>query len=289
MANNYLGRDDAPIEASTWKLIDDVMVQAAKSQIAGRRILPIEGPYGFGLKLIPMGDYAVEDGIIGSTAIPVTMIRTEFSLAKRDLAAFERDHLVLDTTPVACAAMDAAAKEDRIVFSGLPGIAGLLNAEGAGSLTLAKWDKIGAAADQVIDAVTKLDAAGFHGPYSMALAPAQYNLLLRRYPQGDGTELDHIRSIVTDGVVKAPALKKGGVLLTSGSQVLIHRDRPGHGDRVQRAGRRFPRIPDLREPCAPRPCPGIDPRAEVNIIPFLGKSRQRGENSPCQSENAVPA
>jgi len=114
--------------------------------------------------------------------------------------------------------MDAAEKEDRILFSGLPGIDGLLNAEGAGSLTLTKWDKVGAAADQIINAVTKLDEAGFHGPYSMALAPALYNLLFRRYPQGDGTELDHIRSIVTDGVVKAPALRKGGVLLASGSQ-----------------------------------------------------------------------
>ena len=93
-----------------------------------------------------------------------------------------------------------------------------MNAEGAGSLTLTKWDKVGAAADQIIGAVTKLDNAGFHGPYSLALAPAQYNLLLRRYPQGDGTELEHISSIVGDGVVKAPALKKGGVLIASGSQ-----------------------------------------------------------------------
>ena len=233
MANTYLGRDDAPIEAATWKLIDDVMIQAAKSQMTGRKILPIEGPFGFGLKVIPMGDYTIDDGIVGSTAIPVTMIRTEFSLAKRDLAAYERDHIVLDTTPVACAAMDAAEKEDRILFSGLPGIDGLLNAEGAGSLTLTKWDKVGAAADQIINAVTKLDEAGFHGPYSMALAPALYNLLFRRYPQGDGTELDHIRSIVTDGVVKAPALRKGGVLLASGSAVHICRYRPRHGDRVQ--------------------------------------------------------
>jgi len=218
MVNNYLARDDAPIDAATWKLIDDVMVKAAKSQIVGRRILPIEGPFGFGLKVIPLGDYAVDDGLIGSTAIPLTMIRTEFSLAKRDLASFERDHLVLDTNPVADAAMEAAEKEDKIIFSGLPGIEGLLNAEGSGSLTLTKWDKVGAAADQIINAVTKLDEAGFHGPYTMALAPAQYNLLLRRYPQGDGTELDHIRSIFTEGVVKAPALKKGGVLLASGSQ-----------------------------------------------------------------------
>jgi len=218
MANTYLGRDDAPIGAETWKLIDDVAVQAAKSQLAGRRLLAIEGPYGFGLKVIPLGDYALEDGISASVSLPLSLIRTEFSLAKRDLAAYERDHLLLDTAPVACAAMDAAAKEDRIIFNGLAGTPGLLNAEGAGSMTLSKWDKVGAAADQMIDAVTKLDAAGFHGPYSLALAPAQYNLLLRRYPQGDGTELEHITTIMGDGVVKAAALRKGGVLVASGSQ-----------------------------------------------------------------------
>jgi uncharacterized linocin/CFP29 family protein len=218
MANTYLGRDDAPIGAEIWKLIDDVAVQAAKSQLAGRRLLVIEGPYGFGLKAIPLGDYALEDGISASVSLPLSLIRTEFSLAKRDLAAYERDHLILDTAPVTCAAMDAAVKEDRIIFNGLAGTPGLLNAEGAGSMTLSKWDKVGAAADQVIDAVTKLDAAGFHGPYSLALAPAQYNLLLRRYPQGDGTELEHISTIVGDGVVKAPALRRGGVLVASGSQ-----------------------------------------------------------------------
>ena len=193
MVNNYLARDDAPIDAASWKLIDDVMVKAAKSQIVGRRILPIEGPFGFGLKVIPLGDYAVDDGLIGSTAIPLTMIRTEFSLAKRDLASFERDHLVLDTNPVSDAAMEAAEKEDKIIFSGLPGIEGLLNAEGSGSLTLTKWDKVGAAADQIINAVTKLDEAGFHGPYTMALAPAQYNLLLRQYPREMGQN-----SIISD-------------------------------------------------------------------------------------------
>lgn len=218
MTGSYLGRDDAPLEAGTWKLLDTAMVESAKSQLTGRRILSIEGPYGFGLKAIALSDYAIEDGIIGTTTLPLTMIRTEFSLTKRDLAAYERDHMFLDTTAVACAAMDAAVKEDKILFTGLPGLPGLLNAEGAGSLTLNRWEKVGTAADQIIDAVTKLDTAGFQGPYSLALAPAQYNLLLRRYPQGDGTELDHIRTIVTDGVVKAPALKKGGILLASGSQ-----------------------------------------------------------------------
>jgi len=57
-------------------------VQAAKSQLAGRRLLAVEGPYGFGLKAIPLGDYALEEGISASVSLPLSLIRTEFSLAK---------------------------------------------------------------------------------------------------------------------------------------------------------------------------------------------------------------
>jgi len=218
MENTYLGRQDAPISPETWAVIDSTMVGAAKSQLAGRRLLAIEGPFGFGLKVIPISDVEMDEGVVGSTFVPVTQIQSSFCLGKRDLAAYERDKILLDTGIVATAAMDCAAQEDKLIFSGLPAIPGLMTTEGSSSQTLTKWDKIGAAADQIIDAVTKLDDAGFHGPYCMALAPAQYNLLLRRYPQGDGTELDHLRTIVTEGVIKAPGLKKGGVLLASGQQ-----------------------------------------------------------------------
>ena len=218
MENKYLGRAEAPIAPETWSLIDSTMIGAAKSQLAGRRLLAIEGPFGFGLKVIPIADTEMEGGIVGSTFVPVTQIGTSFSLGKRDIAAFERDKKTLDTGAVAAAAIECARQEDKLIFSGVEGIPGLLSVEGSSSQTLTKWDKVGMASDQIIEAVTKLDDAGFHGPYCMALAPAQFNLLLRRYPQGDGTELDHIRTIVTEGVVKAPGLKKGGVLLASGQQ-----------------------------------------------------------------------
>ena len=220
MENRYLGREEAPVGADTWKLLDGTMIEAAKSQLAGRRIITIDGPFGFGLKVIPVSDCDLKGGVSGSTFIPVYEIRSEFNLGKRDLASFEKDKINLDMGPVACAAIDCAAKEDQIIFHGMQGSPGLLTAEGSSSQTLTKWDKIGTAADQIIESVTKLDDAGFHGPYSMALAPSLYNLLLRRYPQGDGTELDHIRSIISDGVVKAPVLKKGGVILASGRQYM---------------------------------------------------------------------
>ncbi|MGB7787663.1 family 1 encapsulin nanocompartment shell protein [Methanoregula sp.] len=218
MEKTYLGREDAPVSTETWKLLDTTMIEAAKSQLSGRRLISIDGPFGFGLKVIPLSDCEVADGISGSPFIPVNLVSTTFFLNKRDLAAVERDRLVLDSDPVACAAMACAAKEDDIIFNGILDVPGLLGAEGSSSLSLTKWDKVGTAADQVINAVTLLDDAGLHGPYCMALAPAQYNLLLRRYPQGDGTELDHVGSIIGGNVVKAPVLKKGGVLLASGRQ-----------------------------------------------------------------------
>jgi uncharacterized linocin/CFP29 family protein len=218
MENVYLGRKEAPIGADTWKLLDSIMIEAAKSQLAGRRLIPLEGPFGYGLKFLALSDCELEEGVFTSSVVPVHGIKTGFSLGKRDLAAFEKDKLTFDGAPVACAAMDCAAKEDRIIFQGIAGSPGLLTVEGTSSQTLTKWDKVGTAADQIIEAVTKLDDAGFHGGYCMALAPSLYNLLLRRYPQGDGTELDHIRTIVPEGIVKAPVLKKGGVLLASGRQ-----------------------------------------------------------------------
>ena len=218
MEKDYLGRADAPISAGTWKLLDATMIEAAKSQLAGRRLIGIEGPYGFGLKVIPLSDCGIADGISASPVIPVNLLSTTFFLNRRDLAASERDGLLLDTEPVACAAMACAAQEDSVIFSGTGDTPGLLGAEGSATLALGKWDKVGAAADQAISAVTLLDDAGFHGPYCLGLAPARYNLLLRRYPQGDGTELDHVRTILGGDVVKAPSLKQGGVLLASGRQ-----------------------------------------------------------------------
>lgn len=218
MENVYLGRNEAPIGPEAWAFLDNTMIEAAKSQMSGRRLIPIDGPYGFGLKVLPLSDVEMEEGVFISSFAPVHVIKTGFSLGKRDLASYEKDKLIFDAGPVARAAIDCATKEDQLIFQGIQGSLGLLTVKGSSSQTLSNWDKVGTAADQIIEAVTKLDDAGFHGEYCMALAPSLYNLLLRRYPQGDGTEMDHIRSIVTGGVVKAPTLKKGGVLLASGRQ-----------------------------------------------------------------------
>lgn len=223
MPNKYLARDDAPFGDEIWSKLDEIVVSAAKTQLSGRRILDIEGPYGLGLKSVPLHDDVVVENevtVSSSRILPVPLIETAFALSSRDLANFEQTGFSLDTEAIAMAALRTAAAEDELVFQGSKqlGLDGLLTAEGSQSVKLGNWQEIGTAANDVIKALTTLDNAGFHGPYMLALAPELYNLLFRLYPQGYQIELQHVETVVGGGVIKAPGIKKGGVLLATGRQ-----------------------------------------------------------------------
>ncbi len=150
--------------------------------------------------------------------IPLALISKSFTIAKRDLAAFEREGLMLDTKQVATVAIECATIEDELVFKGKKDIPGLLTAEGCSQLKLSPWGEVGTAAEDIIMAVNTLDGSGFHGPYCLVLAPNRYNLLLRRYPSGNISELEHVKTIMTEGVIRAPVLESGGIVLASGRQ-----------------------------------------------------------------------
>ena len=223
MANKYLGREDAPFGDEIWSKLDEAVVSIARSRLSGRKLLDIEGPYGLELKSVPLVDKIISENgakLLSADILPVPMIETLFSLGTRDLATFEESGFSLDVEAVAQAAMAAAAAEDTLIFEGNKGLGvqGLLTAVGARSIKLGNWDEIGTAANDVIKAVSALDAAGFHGPYMLALTPGLYNLLYRLYPQGYQIEMQHVESVVGSGIVKAPGIKKGGVLIATGKQ-----------------------------------------------------------------------
>ena len=220
MANKYLAREDAPFDSDVWKALDGAMVEAAKGLLVGRRILELEGPYGLGMKSVPLKDETTESGLIAGSTLPLILIQEGFDLAARDLANFEMQGITLDRSAAAEAALSVAEREDELIFKGSEelGVEGLMTAEGANKMELADWGDVGAAANDLIQAVTALDEAGFHGPYTLALAPARYNLLFRRYERGNVSEMEHVKTLVNDGVYKAPALEAGGVLLSTGRQ-----------------------------------------------------------------------
>jgi uncharacterized linocin/CFP29 family protein len=218
MELKYLGRNDAPIAPETWKLLDSIMVDAAKTILTGRRLLHIEGPYGLGLKGFPLEDCTVSECRLVSRFVPVHMISRNFVLGVRDLVAYEQTGLPFFPAQLKEAAITVAQMEDSIIFEGTAESPGLLSAQGVNNQKLASWNTVGKAADDVIQAMITLDEAGYHGPYALALSPARFNLLYRRYLQGIGTELEHIKTIVTEGVFKAPVMKSGGVLLATGKK-----------------------------------------------------------------------
>ena len=89
MANKYLAREDAPFGSDLWKALDEAMVEAAKGQLVGRRILDLEGPYGLGMKSVPLKDEMTESGLIAGSTLPLILIQEGFDWAARDLAKFE--------------------------------------------------------------------------------------------------------------------------------------------------------------------------------------------------------
>jgi uncharacterized linocin/CFP29 family protein len=235
MAEYYLNRDDAPFGEGVWEQIDNTVVEAAKSQLSARRLLHAIGPYGAGVKTLPFRDApASGETVKGATVessclVPVAMVHSEFSLSVRDIAASEQAGTPLDLDAAMWAAMNCARQEEQLIYNGFAPLqtVGLLNSPGTRSVKLRPWNAVGDAVEDVIAAVTELDSAGFAGPYALALTPKSYNHLFRRYQYGDRTEMDHVRQIVTDNIVKAPAMPGGGVLVdTSGpyANIVIGQD-----------------------------------------------------------------
>jgi uncharacterized linocin/CFP29 family protein len=223
MSDPYLHRDEAPFGAPVWEAIDAAVLGMARARLSARRLLETEGPYGVTLKSLFLSGACACDGkdeavrVHIPVSVPVPLIESLFCLEARDVAAFEREGAPMDLAPAVRASAAVAAREDELLFNGSEeaGFTGLLNTRGVQTTPLRGWDELGAAVENVLQAVDKLDEAGFHGPYALALPPDRFNRLFRLYPQAGRTELEQLRLAVPGGIVKTAALKGTGVLVTA--------------------------------------------------------------------------
>jgi uncharacterized linocin/CFP29 family protein len=225
---DYFNRGQASFPDAIWEAIDEAAVGAARERLTGRRFLDVEGPFGVGLTSIEVGndDYCrqpepEEAGAIMGRAIPVPMLRKSFRLSIRRVAAHRENGQPLDLAPAQDAAEAVANREEDFVYRGQKdfGVSGLLTAEGRSHVDGGDWSGIDLALQDVLAAVTRLDDAGFRGPYALALSPPLYNGLFRLYPGTDTLQLEHLRRLCTRGIYKAPI--EGGVLVDPRVGVLI--------------------------------------------------------------------
>ena len=219
---SYLNRGNAPFPSTVWDEIDAAAVLAAKELLTGRRFLDVEGPYGVGLTSIEVGTEGYcrqpapdEAGAVLSKAIAVPMLRKSFGVSVRRIEGHLAMGQPLDLRSVQDAAEAVARREEEFIYYGQPdfGLEGLLTAKGRNEIECNDWAKVEQALNDVLAAVNRLDAKGFHGPYALALSPLLYNNLFRRYEGTDMLQLEHLKRLCELGVYKAGI--EGAVLVDS--------------------------------------------------------------------------
>ncbi|HSE88771.1 MAG TPA: family 1 encapsulin nanocompartment shell protein [Candidatus Binatia bacterium] len=209
--------------------MEEAAVSAARDILTGRRIIDVDGPYGLGLTSLEVGNDDLcrqpgprEASAVLSHALSLPMIYHRFSLSRRRIAAFREMGQPLNLKVVEDAAQAVAMREEEFVYQGQPDfhLYGLLNVAGRNTLQGGDWSSVDQVLENVIAAVNSLDSKGYRGPYGLALAPALYNNLFRRYPGSDLLQIEHLKRLCTRGIVKANI--NGGVLVAKdvGSIVL---------------------------------------------------------------------
>ena len=125
----YLPRDAAPLTDATWQALEQTVIGAARSQLAGRRLLEIVGPLGLGVRTIGKAERAAEGEatfhqaratLSSAATLSLPLLQSSFTLAIRDLAAAEEVGNPLDLAEPALAAIATARLEDQLVFWGNP-------------------------------------------------------------------------------------------------------------------------------------------------------------------------
>jgi len=229
---DYLLRDQAPLSDAEWAQVDSVAQETARRALVGRRIVPVLGPLGAGVEVVP--DYVfrgTERGglsLIGDSDagvvrpseqrfLPIPLLYKDFQVHWRDLAMHHQMDLPLDTGPVATAATIVARTEDELIFNGDDGLAyeGLLNAAGRGVLRISDWAGIGNAFRDVVTATQYLADAGFYGPYAVVASPRMYAAMNRVYENTGVLEIEQVQKLAASGVYRSGAIPDGKALVVA--------------------------------------------------------------------------
>jgi uncharacterized linocin/CFP29 family protein len=231
---DHLMRGAAPLTSQQWAALDGAVVATARSQLVGRRFLPLVGPFGAGLQALPddrlagggeghidlLGEQEDAVHIERRRYIPLPLLYKDFWLFWRDIEAAEQFHLPLDTSKAAMAAGACANAEDSLVFNGDPEFdtPGLLTVDGRQHAPLRDWEAAGEAFLAVVAGIRVLTDADFYGPYALITSPRLYARLNRIFENSGVLELEQIEKLVRAGVYQTSVIPDTAMLVAVGSQ-----------------------------------------------------------------------
>jgi uncharacterized linocin/CFP29 family protein len=224
---NNLHRELAPVSDAAWNLIEEETARTFKRHLAGRRVVDVQGPKGTGLSAIGAGHLrpieSPGDGVLANQREVKALVelRTFFELDRQAIDDVERGANDSDWQPAKDAARQIAIAEDKIVFDGYSaaGIAGI--GQGTSNPKLALPADVRQYPDAIAQAMTQLRLVGVNGPYAVLLGADAYTSLAETSDYGYPV-LQHVKRLVDDKVIWAPAISGAFVLTTRGGDFDLH-------------------------------------------------------------------
>jgi len=224
---NNLHRELAPISAAAWAQIEEEATRTLKRSLAGRRVVDLQGPGGSTLAAVGTGHLidiaAPGDGIVARQreAKPLVELRIPFDLDRRAIDDVERGANDSDWQPVKDAAIRLALAEDGAILQGYAaaGIEGIRQGTSNPIMTLPA--AVRHYPEAIAQALTRLRLVGVNGPYAVLLGADAYTALDESSDHGYPV-LEHIRRLIDNEIVWAPAIAGAFVLTTRGGDFNLH-------------------------------------------------------------------
>ncbi len=215
---DLLKRNLAPVPSEAWARIDAEATRVICSNLAGRKVVDVDGPHGWQLAAVNTGQlqFLKKDPVPGvrtglRTAQPLVEMRIPFRLRLMELDTAPRGAASTPLQPLVEAAEKIARAEDTAIFHGYreAGITGLIEASPHKPLTIAKPDRY---PQIVAEACEALQQASIGGPYGLVLSPRCYTDISQAGTNGYPIR-EHLRQIVEGPLVRSPAIQ-GGILVS---------------------------------------------------------------------------
>jgi len=218
---NNLHRELAPISDSAWAQIEEETTRTLKRYLAGRRVVDMPTAGGVGLSAVGTGHLrkiaAPADGILARRreSKPLVELRVPFELARDEIDDVERGATDSDWQPAKDAAKKVAYAEDGAIFEGYADaeIRGIR--QGTSNPIMSLPDDVRDYPDAVAQALSQLRLVGVNGPYAVLLGADAYTALAETSDHGYPV-LEHVKRLVKDEIVWAPAIAGAFVLTTRG-------------------------------------------------------------------------
>lgn len=218
---DLLKRELAPILPAAWELIDNEARRVLRLNLAGRKLVDFEGPFGWEYaavnigRLEPVGDEPAPGLRVGRRLVqPLIEMRMPMRLDIAELDSVARGADDPDLGPVIQAAERIAHAEDTAIFHGYApgGIPGIIPSSPHAPMELPLDGRL--FPQIIVEAKEVLREAGISGPYALALGPRAYDELSKAADDGYPIRKRIEQQIISGPIVWSPSID-GAVLLSS--------------------------------------------------------------------------